>query len=97
MRWKRRWPPSCCRADLPVTIDNVVSINSCAAAGCHDNVTGTGGALRLVPGAAIVDLQNPANTVDVIHGTDMFKNFYSSQGVTVVGAPSSSRLFQKAS
>ncbi len=69
--------------------------NTCASSGCHDNVAGTGGALRLVPRATIVDLQDPANTVDVIHGTDMFKNFYSSQGVTVVGAPTSSRLYQK--
>lgn len=69
--------------------------NTCASSGCHDTVAGTGGALRIVPGASLVDLSNPANTVDVVHATDMFKNFYSSQGVTIVGAPTSSRLFQK--
>lgn len=69
--------------------------NTCASSGCHDTVAGTGGALRIVPGAAILDLSNPANTVDVIRASDTYKNFYSSQGVTIVGAPPSSRLFQK--
>jgi len=32
---------------------------------------------------------------DVIRASDTYKNFYSSQGVTIVGAPPSSRLFQK--
>lgn len=68
---------------------------TCAGAGCHDNVQGTGGALRVFPGAAPVDVTNPANTPDVIRATDMYKNFYSSQGVSVIGQPNDSRLLNK--
>jgi hypothetical protein len=69
--------------------------NSCAGAGCHDNVHGTGGALRVVVGAATVDLTNPGNTPDAVRATDMYKNFYSAQGVVVVGSASQSRLLAK--
>jgi hypothetical protein len=71
------------------------STNTCASGGCHDTVTGTGGALRVIPGATAVDLSDPANTPDVVRLSDMYKNFYSSQGVTVIGTPAQSRLFQK--
>lgn len=67
--------------------------NTCGSSGCHDTVAGTGGALRIVPTPAIVD--STTTPVDVIHASEMFRNFFSSQGVTVVGAPTSSRLFQK--
>jgi hypothetical protein len=82
-------------ARLPVNQGGVISTNTCAAAGCHDNVTGTGGALRLVGAAQTVDLANPANTVDVIRASDMYRNFYSAQGEVVFGAPLSSRLLTK--
>ncbi len=71
------------------------STNTCAASGCHDTVAGTGGALRVVPSATIIDLSDAANTADVVRTLDMYKNYYSSQGVTVIGAPTQSRLFQK--
>ncbi len=71
------------------------STNTCAASGCHDTVAGTGGALRVVPAAAIIDLSDAANTPAVVRAQDMYKNYYSSQGVTVIGAPSESRLFAK--
>lgn len=80
---------------LQINQGGVISTNTCAAAGCHDNTTGTGGALRLVGNAAPVDLANPANTPAVIRTTDMYKNFYSSQGEVVFGAPLSSRLLTK--
>jgi len=67
--------------------------NTCGSSGCHDTVAGTGGALRIVPRPAIVDSTTTA--VDVIHASEMFRNFFSSQGVTVIGAPTASRLFQK--
>lgn len=67
--------------------------NTCGSSGCHDTVAGTGGALRIVPTPALVD--STTTPVDVIHASEMFRNFFSSQGVTVVGAPTSSRLFQK--
>jgi hypothetical protein len=80
---------------LLINQNGVVSTNTCAAAGCHDNVTGTGGAFRLLGNAQPVDLSNPANTSDVVRTTDMYKNFYSSQGEVVFGAPLSSRLLTK--
>jgi hypothetical protein len=67
--------------------------NTCGSSGCHDTVAGTGGALRIVPRPSIVD--STTTPVDVIQASEMFRNFYSSQGVTVIGAPTASRLFQK--
>ena len=82
-------------ARLTITHDGTTSTNTCAGAGCHDNTTGTGGALRVVGAAQAVDLADPANTPDVVRASDMYKNFYSSQGSTVVGVPTQSRLFTK--
>jgi hypothetical protein len=79
----------------PVLLAQLQTGNTCASSGCHDTVAGTGGALRVVANAADVDTTDPANTVAVIHASDMFKNFYSAQGVTVIGAPTQSRLFAK--
>lgn len=83
------------RAELQVVINGVVSVNSCAAAGCHDNATGTGGALRLNRNAADVDLRNPALTPEAIRLTEMYRNFFSSQGESNLTAPLSSRLLTK--
>jgi hypothetical protein len=69
--------------------------NTCAGGGCHDTVTGTGGAFRLIPAAAPLDLSDPANTPDVIRASDMYKNFYSAQGMVVVGNTIESRLVVK--
>jgi len=80
---------------LQINQGGVVSTNTCAGSGCHANATGTGGALRIEPGAQAVDLADTANTPDVIRTSDMYKNFYSSQGATVVGAPTQSRLVTK--
>lgn len=82
-------------AQLQINQGGVISTNTCAAAGCHDNATGTGGAFRLLGNAQPVDLSNPANTPDAIRTTDMYKNFYSAQGEVVFGAPLSSRLLTK--
>ena len=77
---------------LSVTIAGVVSTSTCAAAGCHDNTNGTGGALRLYGAAPLVDLTlAPA----VVRASDMYKNYYSSLGATVVGNPDQSRLINK--
>lgn len=67
----------------------------CDAAGCHDSVNGTGGAFRLEPGAAVLDLADPANTPEVVRNSAMYRNFYSAQGETVAGTPAASRLFAK--
>ena len=83
------------KAQLQINVNGVVSTNSCSSLGCHENVNGTGGALRVVPLAADVDLTNPANTPDVIRASDMYKNFYSAQGAAVVGSPAQSRILTK--
>ena len=82
-------------AQLPVTINGQTSINTCAASGCHDNTSGTGGAFRVIPNASPVDVTNPANTADIIRASDMYKNFYSAQGEVVFGSPLTSRLLAK--
>jgi hypothetical protein len=82
-------------AKLTIVQNGVTSTNTCAGSGCHDSNTGTGGALRIVASAQPVDLADAANTPDTIRTTDMYKNFYSAQGVTVPGSPSQSRLFEK--
>ena len=79
-------------AQLPVTINGVTTLNSCASAGCHDDTSGTGGALRVRGGAAAVDL---AATPDAIRASDMYRNFYSSQGEVVFGNALASRLIAK--
>lgn len=68
---------------------------SCAASGCHDNANGTGGAFRTVATAAFVDLTNPANTPDAVRLTEMYRNFYSAQGSSIIGSPTTSRLLTK--
>jgi hypothetical protein len=79
-------------AQLRVVINGVASVNTCASGGCHDNATGTGGALRLTAGAQLEAL---AQTPDAIRATAMYRNFYSSMGETVIGAPDSSRMLNK--
>ena len=77
---------------LRVNINGVVSTNTCAAGGCHDNSTGTGGALRLMGTAPTVD---PAQGAATVRASDMYKNYYSSLGETVVGTADQSRLLNK--
>lgn len=79
-------------AQLPVTLNGTTTVNSCASGGCHDDVNGTGGALRVRGGAAAVDL---ALAADEIRATDMYRNFYSAQGEVVFGDPLASRLLAK--
>ncbi len=80
---------------LQITLNGVTTTNTCAAGGCHDNTSGTGGAFRIIGAAQPVDLANPANTPDVIRALDMYKNFISAQGETVIGSPAQSLLVRK--
>jgi hypothetical protein len=82
-------------AQLQINQGGAISTNTCASGGCHDNSTGTGGALRLSQSAQLVDVSNPANTPDVVRGLAMYQNFVSTQGSTVIGAPLDSRLLTK--
>jgi hypothetical protein len=77
---------------LQVNINGQISVNTCAASGCHDNASGTGGALRLLAGAQPVDL---SLAPEAIRESDMYKNFYSSMGESVVGQPDASRMLNK--
>ena len=77
---------------LRTVINGVATTNTCAAAGCHDNTSGTGGALRLFGTAPVADA---AQAAAVVRATDMYKNYYSSLGETVVGSPDQSRLINK--
>jgi len=80
-------------AQLPV--QNGSGTNTCAGGGCHDNTTGTGGALRVIRSATPLDVTDAANTPDVIRASDMYKNYYSAQGVTIPGESAQSRLLAK--
>jgi hypothetical protein len=80
------------RAQLTVNQNGTISVNSCASSGCHDSVSGTGGALRVTGTASSVSL---SDAPDVIRASDMYRNYYSAQGVTVIGSPSQSRLLTK--
>lgn len=82
-------------AQLRINQGGVISTNTCAAGGCHDTGTGTGGSFRVVGGAQPVDLSNPANTPDVVRLTDMYKNYVSAQGSVVIGSAPQSRLLTK--
>jgi hypothetical protein len=79
-------------ARLQINIGGAISTNTCAGSGCHDNTTGTGGALRVVANAQPVDL---AGSADTIRASDMYKNFYSAQGSVVIGSTTQSRLIAK--
>jgi len=80
-------------AQLP--IPNGSGTNTCAGSGCHDTTTGTGGALRIVPGAQPLDVADPTLTPDAIRASDMYKNFYSAQGEVVFGSTTQSRILAK--
>lgn len=82
-------------AQLLVHLNGRDSINTCASAGCHDNTNGTGGALRLIGSAALVDLANAANTPEVARTTEMYRNYISSLGSVQFSSPADSRLLTK--
>jgi predicted small lipoprotein YifL len=82
-------------ARLQINMNGVLSVNTCAASGCHDNTTGTGGAFRVVGAAQPLDVTAAANTPAVIRASDMYKNFYSAQGEVVFGSLTQSRILAK--
>jgi len=77
------------------------SPNTCSAAGCHNDATGRGAAFRLIPTATPIptaSASTPAALTESsaqIQTTDMFKNFYSTQAMTIVGNPAESLLINK--
>ena len=75
-----------------VVVDGRSSSNTCSSSGCHDNARGTGGALRLYGDAPAMDL---AGSAALLRASDMYKNYTSSAGESVAGAPDLSRLLNK--
>jgi len=80
-------------AALPITLNGQTQLKTCSAAGCHDSLNGNGGAFRIIPTATQVNVA--ASTPDAIRLTDMYKNFYSTQGETIIGSPGASLLLNK--
>lgn len=80
-------------AQLRIDQNGQISSNTCAAGGCHDNTSGTGGALRVEAAAQPMDLAT--NTPDIIRSSDIYRNFYSAQGEAIPGDPLQSRLLNK--
>jgi len=80
------------QAQLQTQLNGTTQINTCAASGCHESVHGAGGALRIVPTAPLMDL---TSSKAVLQASDMYKNFYSSQGEVVIASPLLSRLLDK--
>jgi hypothetical protein len=79
-------------ARLQVNQGGVATVATCASGGCHETINGTGGALRIVQNAQpVANLSDPV----AVRASDMYKNFYSSEGATVVGASAQSRLLNK--
>jgi hypothetical protein len=66
---------------------------SCAASGCHDSVRGTGGAFRMEADATAIDLA--AVSADEARQAAMYRNFFSAQGSSVIGGPTSSKMLTK--
>ena len=83
-------------AELQINQNGTLSTATCASGGCHDNVSGTGGALRVIGSAPIVDLAGDLTSrADEIKAAPMYVSFYSSQASTVIGAPTDSRMLNK--
>jgi predicted small lipoprotein YifL len=78
----------------PITPMGATSSVTCAATGCHDNIHGTGGALRLIPGAN-TPLDMATTTPAAARASDMYLNYLSSQGEVLFTDPLQSRLLTK--
>ena len=84
-------------AALQVNHGGTISTSTCAGGGCHDNASGTGGAFRIIPSATALSVSTAGLgvTADVARTSDMYKNFYSSQGEVVLSDAMESRLLTK--
>ncbi|MFO1227246.1 hypothetical protein [Roseateles sp.] len=71
--------------------------NTCAAGGCHDVNTGSGGALRINPRAAevVIGATPDAESLAALRLTEMYRNFRSAQAQVVFAEPAASRLINK--
>jgi hypothetical protein len=71
---------------------NSATTSTCSSGGCHDNVTGAGGALRLVGAAPVVSLTLSA---DALRGSEMYKSYFSSLGLSRLGSADQSAMLNK--
>ncbi|MCE4552919.1 hypothetical protein [Pelomonas cellulosilytica] len=79
---------------LQLPIQGTSVTNTCAAGGCHDVSTGSGGSFRINQGATTVALGGTPDAA-ALRQTDMYKNFKSAQGQVVFADPTASRLLNK--
>lgn len=80
---------------LNTRINGATTVSTCASGGCHDDVNGTGGALRLVQAAPVVNMAPTPPPVAEIRASAMYRNFYSAQAASVPGDADASRLLNK--
>ena len=86
---------------LPIDIGGVISNNQCAGSGCHNGNTGTGGSFRVLGTAADEPLPPSTGSMSeddktrIRASAEIYRNYYSAQGATVIGAPTSSLLLNK--
>jgi hypothetical protein len=71
---------------------NSSTTSTCSSSGCHDNISGAGGALRLVGAAPAVDL---AQSTAALRASEIYKNYFSSLGLSRLGAPDQSAMLNK--
>lgn len=74
-----------------VTVNVAEPAKNCSNSNCHAP-GGSGGAYRVIAGAALVAGGTPA---DAARTTDMYKNFHSAAAQAVLNAPNDSRLLNK--
>jgi len=76
-----------------ITLNGVPTENTCSSAGCHASATGRGGAFRVIAGLQPLDLST--STTAQIRTSEIYQNFLSAQGETVVGNYAQSLLVNK--
>lgn len=92
------------RCVYPLALDAVLAVDrdndgvfddtrSCSDSACHAQTGVTGGALRLTPGEAIVDLSSA--TVAQVRASPMYDNFVHAMGRTDLNNPRQSNLLRK--
>lgn len=83
-------------AALPIDRNNdgiFEAVNTCSASGCHLDPGTSGGALRIKPGLAPVDLSTM--TVAQVQATDIYVSFKSVKGSADINSPRQSNLLRK--
>ncbi len=80
------------RINNPNSTPGTTTTSTCSSGGCHDNVTGAGGALRLVGAAPVVSL---AQSADALRNSEIYKSYFSSLGLSRLGSADRSAMLNK--